>query len=84
MCLMVKDRHSLHTFNSLICIFKRLINLSVKKILRFTIWFHNLKHFVKTFDSFLKENFFEKSTYILQEKNFLPNITFSFLKTDFL
>lgn len=66
--------------------FKRSINLSVEKILRFTtIWLHNHKHFIKTFGPFLKQNFFfKKSIYCLQENKKIkispPNITFFFLK----
>lgn len=56
--------------------------LTGEKILRFTIWLHNLKQFPKTFGPFLKQNFFENSTYFLQEekKKSPPNITFLFLK----
>lgn len=48
------------------CALKRFINLSVEKILWFTIWLRNLQHSVKTFGPFLKQNFFEKSTFFLQ------------------
>lgn len=65
------------------CAFKWTINLTTEKILRFIIWLHHLRYFVKTLGPYLKKNSFKKYTYFLQEnkKKITPlSITFPSLK----